>query len=197
MAVGLWLTRPRLLFHRIRYWLWERSNPDKPWLCAGTIRFCERHLHRDMRAMEFGSGRSTLWFAKRVGHLISIEHDAQWAAKVREQLRAAAISNVDFRHLPLDHPLEEPERPTYVPTPAYVAAADGVADRSLDLVIIDGHYRTHCVRQSVPKVAPGGFLLVDDINLWPSPAALPIPPTWRVADDSTNGIKRCIIRAAA
>ena len=62
---------------------------------------------------------------------------------------------------------------------------------------MDGHYRTTCVKRLVPKIAPGGYLLVDDINLWPSLAALPVPAGWRIADDSTNGLKRCVVWQAA
>ena len=36
-------------------------------------------------------------------------------------------------------------------------------------------------------------LLVDDVNVWPCTESLPIPRNWRVADDSTNGIKRCVV----
>jgi hypothetical protein len=37
MAIGFWLARPQMVIPRIRYWFWERMNPDKPWLCPGTI----------------------------------------------------------------------------------------------------------------------------------------------------------------
>ncbi len=193
MAIGFWLTRPAMAVARVRYWLWERQNPDKPWMCPGTIAFCEAHLSRSMTALEFGSGRSTRWFAEQVGHITSIEHNAGWFAIVQKQLAEAKISNVDYRLVPLGHPESEPERPAYAPLPDYVAAADAMPDRSLDFAVVDGHYRTNCVRRLLPKIKPGGYLLVDDINMWPSPAALPIPPGWRVADDSTNGVKRCII----
>lgn len=193
MAIGFWLVRPRLLWHRLRYWAWERRNPDKPWLCPGTVRCCERILRPDMRAVEFGSGRSTRWFARKVGHVTSIEHDPLWHARVAEQLRAAGVTNVDYLHVPLDHDVREGERPTYDPPPGYVTVIDRFPDRSLHLVVIDGHYRTHCVRHAVPKLADGGYLIVDDVNLWPSLDALPIPRRWRIVDDSTNGIKRRII----
>jgi hypothetical protein len=197
MSVAFWLARPRLLYHRTRYWFWERRNPDRPWLCPGTVDFCERHLRPDMLGLEFGSGRSTRWFAGKLRHLTSVEHDAAWAARVRQTLCAADIENVDYRHVPLDHPVEEGELPAYNPTPAYVAVADSFADRVLHLVVVDGHYRTHCVRRSVPKIAAGGYLLVDDVNLWPSINSLPVPADWRIVDDSTNGIKRCVIWRAA
>ena len=134
-----------------------------------------------------------MWFSKAVGHLISVEHTSQWFAQVKAQLTEANVTNVDYRLVPLDHPESKPEQSEYLPVPAYVAVADSVPDKSLDFAVVDGHYRTNCVRHLVPKIASGGYLLVDDINLWPSAESLPVPTDWRIADDSTNGVKRCII----
>jgi len=182
---------------RVRYWFWERANPDKPWMCPGTIKFCQGHLSKSMTALEFGSGRSTRWFSTLVGRLISVEHNAEWYKVVQKQLADASASNVDYRLIPLNHSETEGERPEYSPVPDYVAVADSMENKSIDFAVVDGHYRTHCVRHLIPKIAPGGYLLVDDMNLWPSPEALPVPASWRIVDDSTNGIKRCIVWQAA
>jgi predicted O-methyltransferase YrrM len=197
MNIRFWVKHPQLILHRIRYWVWEKRNPDKPWLCPGTVRFCESHLSKSMSALEFGSGRSTTWFAGRVGHLVSVEHDATWHAQVQQQLAAAAVTNVDYRLAPLNHPESEGEREVYDPVPDYVATVDQLPDASLDLVVVDGHYRTHCIRHALPKIKPGGYLLVDDINLWPSVDVFQIPKQWTIADDSTNGLKRCVIWRAS
>ncbi|TWT34600.1 hypothetical protein [Blastopirellula retiformator] len=39
MKVWFWLMRPNMAIARVRYWFWERANPDKPWLCPGTVDF--------------------------------------------------------------------------------------------------------------------------------------------------------------
>lgn len=197
MAIWFWFARPKKLLARIRYWFWERANTDKPWMCPGTIEFCQANLSRSMIAVEFGSGRSTCWFSGLVGRLLSVEHNEKWYKEVQEHLAAASITNVDYRLVPLNHPITEGEQPAYTPIPDYVAVADGLADQGIDFAVVDGHYRTHCVEHLIPKIAPGGYLLVDDINLWPSPASLPVPADWLVVDDSTNGIKRCIVWRAA
>jgi len=193
VAILVWLARPKMALARLRYWLWERANPDMPWLCPGTIKFCQAHLSKSMVAVEFGSGRSTRWLSTLVGRVISVEHNAEWYGVVRKQLAVASATNVDYRLVPLGHPESEGERPEYSPVPDYVAVADGLEDKGIDFAVVDGHYRTHCVRHLIPKIAPRGYLLVDDVNFWPSPEALPVPASWSVADDSTNGIKRCII----
>lgn len=191
MSLLHWLNRPARLMSRLRYWAWEQRYPEKPWLCPGTVDFCELHVTPGMSGIEFGSGRSTLWFAKRLTHLTSIESDAVWYANLLSQLGDA--KNVDLLYIPLEHSPSEPERAEYPAIPAYVSVVDALRDRSIGLALVDGHYRTHCVRHIVPKISCGGYLIVDDINLWPSLAELPVPASWQIVDDSTNGIKRCVI----
>jgi hypothetical protein len=103
-----------------------------------------------MQAIEFGSGRSTKWFSARVGSLVSIEHNQNWYSDVSKQLAAAQIRNVTLRCVPLAHPIDEAERNTYDPTPEYLAVADAIEDQSLDFAIVNGHYRTNCIRRLVP-----------------------------------------------
>jgi hypothetical protein len=190
-----WLRHPQLIPARALYWVWERMNPDRPWLCPGTVRFCEGALTAAMTGVEFGSGRSTAWFARRLRHLTSVEHHPGWYSRVRDDLDRAGLSNVDYRLIPLDHLEGEPERERYDPVPAYVAVLDGFPDESLDVVVVDGHYRTTCIKRCLPKLKPGGLLLVDDLNLWPARGLIPVPGSWELVDESTNRLKRtCVWR---
>ena len=146
-------------------------------------------LSPSMRAWEFGSGRSTPWFAARVGHVASIEHDPAWYAIVRERLDECKAANIDYRLITLDHPETEPEHQAYDPLPRYVASIGAEADKSLAFIVVDGHYRTACIRASIAKLQPGGFLLVDDVNFWPGRTDLPIPADWRQVHESIFGVK--------
>ncbi len=195
MNVKYWMTHPDRILPRIKYWAWERRNPDKPWLCPSSVHFCDRNLNDSMVGLEFGSGRSTGWFAQKLGKLTSVEHHSGWYDRVSARLNLQNLPNIDYRLMPLDHPESEPERSVYPSIPGYVAVADEFSDGTLDLVVVDGHYRTNCIRRCLDKVRPGGFLLVDDIDLWPDRSAIPVPPDWSVADLGSNGIKRtCIWR---
>jgi hypothetical protein len=193
MSLRFWLTHPRMLAARLQYFVWERMNPDKPWLCPGTVRFCEKHLDRSMKGLEFGSGRSTVWFAGQVGSLTSVEHNSEWFEKVQHLLVERGVTKVDYRFVPPNHAVHEASHAPDQPTPDYVRVAEDFPDRSLDLVVVDGLYRNHCIRRAVRKLRPGGYLLVDDVNVWPSVELIPVPASWPAVNDSTNGLKRCII----
>jgi predicted O-methyltransferase YrrM len=176
-----WLRRPYKIPARIRYWMWERRNRDKPWLTPGAVEFCAANLRPHMIGVEFGSGRSTAWFARQLARLTSVEHDPDWYARVKADLDRAGLANVDYRFIAAEPPGMPTDRPRYA------AVLDEFPDDSLDLMIVDGHYRDACIQLAPQKLRPGGFLLIDDVGFWPQGA--PVPPGWRQVHDSTNGIK--------
>ena len=110
MNASYWLRHPERIFPRVLYFAWERMNSEKPWLCPSSVRYCERNLTRSMAGLEFGSGRSTTWFAGKLARLCSVEHDPIWYQRVRSRTASARLANVDYRLVPLDHPESDPER---------------------------------------------------------------------------------------
>jgi hypothetical protein len=129
----------------VMWWQWR--HPDAPWLTRDAVERMEAWLRPEHRVLEWGAGRSTGWFAKRAGSVVSIEHDATWHAKVARELRDAGLGNVDLRH--------EPE--------AGVGYRDPVDLREpFDLILVDGRRRGECALRAVASVAPGGWLVVDD-----------------------------------
>lgn len=148
-------------------------------MSRGAIQFCERELHAGMQGLEWGSGRSTIWFAQRLSKITSVEHNKDWHALVKEKLARKGLQNVDYKMIPLDHPAEEPTHAKYEKTPSYVSVANELPDASLDFIVIDGHYRQACVLAALPKLKVGGLLLIDNsnwmaIDQWGVPAAWPI-----------------------
>lgn len=179
------LKDPTYLLERVGYRLYELMHPDEPWLSQDAIRFCASRLNSEMVGFEWGSGRSTAWFAKRLKHLYTIEHDKGWYLKVSEGLRNSGITNVDYRFVPLDHDASAPTVPYYEVTPAYVAVIKEFVDCFFDLVVVDGHYRQACVLASLSKLKPGGLLLLDNTN-WLPLSEWNIPPGWPLLHQSSN-----------
>lgn len=181
---------PAYALRRLKLLAYELRHPDEPWIAAGAVRFCERHLSGSVQALEWGSGRSTLWFASRVGNLTSIEHDRGWFEKMAPTVRQRP--NVDYRLIELDHPLSAPTLRTYDPPPRYVRAAADFADESLGLVVVDGHYRQACVRAALPKLAQGGLLLIDNWNRMDRDE-WGVPPSYRLEHLSDNAMTQTAI----
>ena len=60
-----------------------------------------------------------------------------------------------------------------------------LADASVDFVVIDGHYRQACVLAALPKIKPGGRLLIDNSN-WLSTLDWGVPSSWPLVHRSSN-----------
>lgn len=179
------LFRPFYVAGRIQNWLYERRHPDHPWLAPQAITWLEQNLRADMRGFEWGSGRSTLWLARRLASLTSIESDASWFETITRQVKAAGLDHVKVRHLALEHPEAGTYANDYVELPDYVRAIDEVAEASLDLVVVDGWYRPVCARSALSKLKPGGILLVDNTD-WKDPPHVHVPADWALVHRSRN-----------
>jgi len=174
---SFYLHRPSAVFHRIGRSIYERRHPGQPWLAPEAIRILEKVLRSDMTGLEWGSGRSTAWLARRIGSLTSIESDPDWFARVRTSLAEQAISNVDLRLVTV--PASDDERTAAYWTPnAYAMAAESFAGGSLDLVLVDGFYRQNCVGRVLGKIAPGGYLVIDQSDHLADLSAWGVPPDW-------------------
>lgn len=180
---------PGKLLHRVRYWAWERLHPDAPWLTPGAVAFLGENLRPDMTGIEWGSGRSTRWYAARLRGLMSVEHHRGWYERVKADLDTPGASHVDYRHIPLSHPEHEGTVAHYEPMPPYVSVVREFPENSLGLAVVDGHYRQACVREALPRLAPGGLLLVDDTSVLASLDEWGVPADWPVVSHTSNGLK--------
>lgn len=179
------LTHPGFALRKAAQKVGQVIHPGEPWMGRRVIRFCEEQLEPTMSVLEWGSGRSTVWFGRRVGELTSVEYDAAWHARTTRRIEAAGLTRVRCLLVELDDDPPERARPYSDEAPAYVAVAQAFADESLDLVIVDGHYRQACIAAALPKLRPGGLLLVDNTN-WMPLSEWGVPDGWPVVHQSAN-----------
>ena len=197
----LQLLRPRYVADRVRLAVHQRMHPDAPWLTAEATRILDAWLQPEHVGIEWGSGRSTRWFAQRVRHLLSVEHHAGWHVSVSAQLAADGITNVDYRLLPCEpERVETPEWIAAMFASDYVRAVDAFEPSSLDFALVDGMYRSVCALAVIPKLRSGALLIVDNVNWFlasPSRAPTsrgvgdsPLSPTWGEFEDAVSGWER-------
>ena len=152
---------PRYVFDRVGEMISLRFDPNAPWLAKRLVRILEARLEPTNRGLEWGAGRSTIWFAKRVAHLVSIEHDEWWAETVRKRIGVEGIGDRVTLHC---LPYGESEQGELSAASPYVCVVDGLAPESLDFCLVDGACRDHCALAILPKLKVGGMLIIDDIQ---------------------------------
>jgi hypothetical protein len=153
---------------------WNLETPP-PSITFEAIDRIAAHLRDGMRAFEYGSGGSTLFWLKWKAELVSIEHDRERFELVKNNLPVGA--QVEYRLVPPESFSEEnlekdPSQPdSYVSTDeasrgrtyrAYVTQIDAYPDDHFDVVIVAGRARCSCMWHAAPKVKPGGLLVLED-----------------------------------
>ncbi len=147
---------PRYVANRIRDIYYRRTCPEDPWLTKAANAILSSYLGRSDAGLELGSGRSTVWLAKRIRHLISLEHNEVWYHKVRRMLKDNALDNVDLHLIPAEEQKDG--------KPRYVAFVDGLPLNSIDFALVDGAHRGLCALSALERIRPGGLLIIDNAN---------------------------------
>jgi predicted O-methyltransferase YrrM len=161
-----------------------RADPtvgnSRPWWNKRAIGYLDAELNRGDRVFEWGSGGSTAWLVSKGAQVTSVESEPEWVDKVR-----ALCPEADVRAIPATETgtitrkrnwLISGYRPRFFDD--YVAAIDEFPDGSFDVVIVDGMRRRECLQRALPKVRPGGLLIVDDTDFWPARFLRKCAPGW-------------------
>jgi predicted O-methyltransferase YrrM len=140
--------------NRIKNYIFEKLNPEMPWINPDAINIFEGLLLKKDIGIEFGSGSSTVWYSKRVKKLISIEDHKEWFKKIKEQIDLKGVSNIEyiFKSTEGDNPLETD----------YYNYLSQTEDASIDFIVIDGKFRDILALEALKKVKIGGFIFLDD-----------------------------------
>jgi Methyltransferase domain len=137
---------------------------ELPWFAYAAIDFLEEFLEPHMCLSEYGCGGSTLFFARRLKHVCSIENDPQWFNLVSTRLREKSIANVTLKLCPFDF-----KNPAGFENSDYLRA---LPVEQSHVVVIDGseewtQVRPVCFTYAEEHVRPGGIIVVDDSWRYP------------------------------
>ena len=147
-----------------------------PWMTYDAIDFLEEITSEEKIVFEWGSGGSTLFFAPRCKQVISVEHDKEWSKILKEKLQNLEINNVILKEISgerIDNFINlNPEnaadfiskelKSAGLSYEKYVKAIDQYNHNYFDIIVVDGRVRNACIKQAIPHVKKGGYLIVDN-----------------------------------
>ena len=138
-----------------------RRFPDAPWLSESAVILLDSWLRPTDRGIEWDAGRSTVWFASRVEHLTSVESNPQWYESVKGMLHKRRMQDrVDLRYIPVE---DVNDTTSHLPDSHAYSDISDIQDESLDFALVDGmKMRVLCMENSIPKIKPGGLLILDN-----------------------------------
>ena len=135
---------------------WHRSVRERrsidaqgqplPWYTYPAISFLEPRIKSDWSVFEYGSGYSTLWWARHVDRVVSCEHNRIWFDIVSKDV---------------------PRNVTYVNKAVENGYAQEIFEHreGFDVVIVDGEDRVRCGENAVKCLKPGGIIIWDNSEL--------------------------------
>ncbi len=159
-----------------------------PWYTFPAIAFLKDILLPEYRVLEYGSGFSTLYYKNKVQHLVTIEHNKEWAEKLllendkldihlvgpNEELHPDSVHiynnfketfpqvmSSDNNH-DLIHGLSNLE------FGGYASRIFQAHDHFYDVVVIDGMARALCTVMAVEskKLKDDGIIILDNSDRW-------------------------------
>lgn len=129
-----------------------------------------------MVGLEFGSGSSSKFFASRIQKLVSIEHHKGWYTHVHQWMDENGLENIDYRYIAEKSGFEPQAPPHFFDRLQliekdyrykkefwdYFHVSDEFEDRTFDFILVDGRARVACLLNSLPKLKPGGLMILDN-----------------------------------
>ena len=111
--------------------------------------------------LEYGSGASTIFFAKKGYEITSIEYDQSWFLKIKEYLKS--MDKTCLYYLPKDNIVnfDYISKKNYNSYKNYVFFPKTLK-KKFDLIIIDGRAREKCLEISLSLLSPKGIIIFDD-----------------------------------
>ncbi len=121
----------------------EKNGQLIPWYTYPAIEYIKQLDFFDKTVFEYGSGNSTIFWAKRCLKAVSIEDNSQWYDKMSSQLPA----NVEYKLIP--------DKAEYV-------ASINTFSEGFDIIIIDGNHRYECTVEALKKLNSDGIIILDN-----------------------------------
>ncbi len=131
----------------------DENGDFLPWMCYPLIKYLQENLNKNDVVFEFGSGASTLFFAKRVKKVVAIESNEKWHEIMCAKIEKSGLKNIEL--VLMKDALENEKYDNY----AKNLAANGV---NFDLIIIDSLKRSSCTLNSIDALKTHGKLILDD-----------------------------------
>ncbi len=135
-----------------------------------------RAINRPIKALEWGTGHSTLYYASRLpfgSSWDSVEHDPDWAEAVQQQIKTAGLPDVKLHiRLPDAEYTHGKEDGSFINFRRYILCPASFNTR-FDLILVDGRARCECLAVGWDLLAPEGVMILHDAARPEYQSALP------------------------
>ncbi len=126
----------------------DRNSAPIPWMNYPFVSFITARLSKDHNVFEYGSGYSTLYWAKYVKKVTAVEYDKSWFDKIKKEV-------ADNVKLVYNDGID-----------------DGLYNKAclnegfkFDIIIVDGRNRVSCAECALEGLSEAGVIVLDDSHV--------------------------------
>jgi len=123
----------------------DKEGVPIPWYTYAAIDFLKSRVDKTMTIFEYGSGNSTMWWAKHAARVVSCEHDQQWFSLLERKLP----DNVTYMHVNLE-------------SGGDYSKCILQHENEFDVIIIDGRDRVNCANNALGALNDAGIIIWDN-----------------------------------
>ena len=120
---------------------------ELPWIPFSAIKKIKSIIRPSWKVLEIGAGMSTIWLAKNVDSVVSIEADKNWINRLQEKLNNLKLKNVKL---------------IFENRGDLMADFSNFPDEYFDFILIDGGPRDICCKNALSKIKKGGYIYLDN-----------------------------------
>ena len=151
------------------FYIWDIEGLiylDCPWWTYSSFNTIDMLLKdkKNITAFEYGSGASTVWLAKRVKQLYSVEHNKEWYGVVKKYI--SGYSNINYKLIEPDKFISQEylsSKEQRVSFFNYVHEINNFNNK-FDLIVIDGRARNACLKVALKNLKKNGIIIFDNCN---------------------------------
>lgn len=145
---------------------WRLNKEAPPFITKESVKFIEKRIKPEDNVLEFGSGGSTVWFARRANKVVSFEsggyiirpnkfnRSLDWYLRLKKKMTKEKIENVEL------YLLHSYPRTSVV----YERLINSFPDEYFKWVFIDGTHRNLCIDLCRSKIIKDGFMIIDNYD---------------------------------
>jgi len=128
----------------------DKNGQPIPWFSYSAIEYLRSLDLTNKSVFEYGSGNSTLFWAKHTAKIKSVESDIKWFNLNLKRLKVCKNAQLTF----------ENNKVKYVDT-------INITKAKYDIIVIDGDSRFECSLAAIGKLKNGGFIILDNSEWFP------------------------------
>lgn len=120
----------------------DTSGAAIPWFTYPAIGFLEKRIRPEWRVLEFGAGMGTIWWNRNANHILSLEHENDWFARISASTHGRVIKTGSSS------------------ADDYIAPA--LNNGTYDVIVVDGLFRERCLTEASKLLSKSGVIVLDD-----------------------------------